>query len=78
MAKNHLLPQGKLLIINKMRDSTHRLLGFALPIVLIQFRGNLIQLFAAYLAPVQFANGPYYHSSRSSSGHVPAGVCGYS
>ncbi len=75
--KPKLLPHGKMLIINKMRDNTHRLLGSALPIVLIQFRSNLIQLFAAYLAPVQFANGPY-HSSRLSSGHVPAGVCGYS
>jgi hypothetical protein len=42
--KAKLLPPDKLLIISNMEKSTHRLLGFALPIVLIQFRSNLIQI----------------------------------
>ena len=38
------LPQSKLLIISKMEKNTHQLPGSALPIVLIQFRSNLIYL----------------------------------
>jgi len=43
-SKTKLLSQAKLLIITKMRKSPHRLLGSALPIVLIQCKSNLIQL----------------------------------
>ena len=56
--KTKLLPQGKLLIISMMERGTPRLPGSALPIVLIPFRGNLIQLLVDRLAPVPSAKRP--------------------
>jgi hypothetical protein len=77
--KTKLMPQSKLLIISKIGKRMHQLPWSVLPIVLIQFRRNLIQLFCFPTVSHPFNSRTVHPSVQpSSSGHVPAGVRGYS